>query len=71
MRQGLEETGMGFAHEIDCIAAAHELGLLTTPYAFDPDQARLLAEAGADLVVAHMGLTTTGSIGPGGRNRTA
>ena len=62
-RINLEETGMGFAHEIDCIAAAHELDLLTTPYAFDPGQARLLAEAGADIVVAHMGLTTTGSIG--------
>ena len=54
---------MGFDHEIDCIAAAHELDLLTTPYAFDPDQARRLAEAGADIVVAHMGLTTKGSIG--------
>jgi len=63
LRINLEETGMGFAHEIDCIAAAHELDLLTTPYAFDPGQARLLAEAGADIVVAHMGLTTTGSIG--------
>ena len=63
LRVNLEETGMGFAHEIDCIAAAHELDLLTTPYAFDPDQARLLAEAGADIVVAHMGLTTKGSIG--------
>jgi predicted TIM-barrel enzyme len=63
LRLNLEETGMGFAHEIDCIAAAHELDLLTTPYAFDPDQARLFAEAGADIVVAHMGLTTTGTIG--------
>jgi predicted TIM-barrel enzyme len=63
LRINLEETDMGFAHEIDCIAAAHELDLLTTPYAFDPGQARLLAEAGADIVVAHMGLTTRGSIG--------
>ena len=62
-RANLEETGMGFDLEIDCIAAAHELDLLTTPYAFDPEQARLLAEAGADIVVAHMGLTTKGSIG--------
>jgi predicted TIM-barrel enzyme len=62
-RANLEETGMGFAHEIACIAAAHELDLLTTPYAFDPNQARLLTEAGADIVVAHMGLTTTGTIG--------
>src|SRR5690606_30299315 len=45
-RQNLEETNMGFQHEIDCIAAAHELDLLTTPYAFDPEQARLLTEAG-------------------------
>jgi predicted TIM-barrel enzyme len=63
LRVNLEETGMGFEHEIDCIAAAHELDLLTTPYAFDANQARLLAEAGADIVVAHMGLTTKGSIG--------
>jgi len=63
LRINLEETGMGFAHEIDCIAAAHDLDLLTTPYAFDPVQGRLLAEAGADIVVAHMGLTTQGSIG--------
>jgi predicted TIM-barrel enzyme len=63
LRINLEETGMGFGLEIDCIAAAHELDLLTTPYAFDPIQARLLAEAGADIVVAHMGLTTQGAIG--------
>jgi predicted TIM-barrel enzyme len=62
-RANLEETGMGFALEIECIAAAHELDLLTTPYAFDPEQARLLAQAGADIVVAHMGLTTKGSVG--------
>jgi predicted TIM-barrel enzyme len=62
-RANLEETGMGFGLEIDCIAAAHQLDMLTTPYAFDPEQARLLAEAGADILVAHMGLTTKGSIG--------
>lgn len=62
-RANLEETGMGFGLEIDLIAAAHRLDLLTTPYAFDPDQSRLLTEAGADVVVAHMGLTTKGSIG--------
>jgi predicted TIM-barrel enzyme len=62
-RANLEETGMGFHLEIDCIAAAHRLELLTTPYAFDPEQSRLLAAAGADIVVAHMGLTTKGSIG--------
>src|SRR6202051_4448234 len=62
-RANLEETGMSFQLEIDCIAAAHDLGLLTTPYAFDPAQARLLTEAGADIIVAHMGLTTSGTIG--------
>lgn len=62
-RANLEETGMGFSLEVDCIAAAHALDLLTTPYAFDPEQSRLLAEAGADILVAHMGLTTSGSIG--------
>ncbi len=62
-RANLEETGMGFSLEVDCIAAAHQLDLLTTPYAFDREQARLLAEAGADIIVAHMGLTTKGSIG--------
>jgi predicted TIM-barrel enzyme len=62
-RENLEETGMGFQLEIDCIAAAHQLDLLTTPYAFQPDEARLLAEAGADIIVAHMGLTTSGTIG--------
>jgi predicted TIM-barrel enzyme len=63
LRVNLEETGMGFEHEIDLISAARQLDLLTTPYAFDPDQARLLAQAGADIIVAHMGLTTKGSIG--------
>jgi predicted TIM-barrel enzyme len=62
-RANLEETGMGFDLEIECIAAAHRLDLLTTPYAFDAEQSRLLAAAGADIVVAHMGLTTKGSIG--------
>src|SRR5437762_11379423 len=62
-RANLEETGMGFQCEIDCIAAAHELDMLTTPYAFNPEEARLLTKAGADIVVAHMGLTTSGTIG--------
>lgn len=62
-RANLEETGMGFNLEVDCIAAANQLDLLTTPYAFDADQAKLLAEAGADIIVAHMGLTTSGTIG--------
>jgi len=62
-RANLEETGMGFDKEIDCIAAAHQRNLLTTPYAFDAEQSRLLTEAGADIIVAHMGLTTSGTIG--------
>jgi predicted TIM-barrel enzyme len=63
LRVNLEETGMGFQLEIDCIAAAHELDLLTTPYAFDAEQSRQLAKVGADIIVAHMGLTTSGTIG--------
>ena len=62
-RANLEETGMGFAVEVDCIAAAHRADLLTTPYAFDPWQAEQLTAAGADIIVAHMGLTTHGTIG--------
>lgn len=62
-RANLEETGMGYQLEVDMIQAAHELGLLTTPYVFNPDQARQMAQAGADILVAHMGLTTKGTIG--------
>ena len=62
-RANLEETGMGFGLEVECIAEAHRLGMLTTPYVFDPDQAKVMTEAGADILVAHMGLTTGGSIG--------
>lgn len=62
-RANLEETGMSFGLEIDMIRAAAGLGLLTTPYTFDPDQATAMAEAGADVLVPHMGLTTKGSIG--------
>jgi len=62
-RQNLEETGMGYGLEVDMIRVAHEAGLLTTPYVFDEGQARAMAEAGADVVVAHMGLTTKGQIG--------
>lgn len=62
-RQGLEETGMGFGLEVDLIRQAHELGLLTTPYAFNADEARAMAQAGADILIPHMGLTTKGSIG--------
>ncbi len=62
-RQNLEETGMGYDLEVEMIRKAHELDLLTTPYVFDPEQAKAMAEAGADILVAHMGLTTKGSIG--------
>ena len=62
-RQNLEETGMSYALEVDMIAAAHERDLLTSPYVFDNDQATAMAEAGADILVPHMGLTTKGSIG--------
>lgn len=62
-RQNLEETDMGYGLEVDMIAKAHELDLLTSPYVFDTEQAELMARAGADILVAHMGLTTKGSIG--------
>ncbi len=62
-RQNLEETGMGYGLEVDMIAAAAELDLLTTPYVFSEDDAMAMAQAGADIVVCHMGLTTGGSIG--------
>jgi predicted TIM-barrel enzyme len=62
-RQNLEETGMSFHLEVDMIRLASERGLLTTPYVFDPDQARDMAGAGADVIVAHMGLTAKGTIG--------
>jgi predicted TIM-barrel enzyme len=62
-RQGLEETGMGYALEVEMIRTARGLDLLTTPYVFNPAEAKLMAEAGADIIVAHMGLTTKGTIG--------
>jgi len=62
-RANLEETGMGFDREIDMIGEASRLGLVTAPYAFTPDEATALAEAGADVLVPHMGLTTSGTIG--------
>jgi predicted TIM-barrel enzyme len=62
-RQNLEETGMGYGLEVDMIRKAHELDLLTTPYAFNVEEAKAMAEAGADVIVAHMGLTTKGAIG--------
>ena len=64
-RANLEETGMGYNHEVELIAAARSHDLLTTPYVFSADEARAMTEAGADIVVAHMGLTTGGSIGAG------
>jgi predicted TIM-barrel enzyme len=62
-RQNLEETGMGYGLEVDMIRKANQLGLFTTPYAFNVEEAKAMAEAGADIVVAHLGLTTKGSIG--------
>ena len=62
-RQNLEETGMGYGLEVEMIARAHALDLLTTPYVFSADEAVAMAEAGADIIVPHMGLTTGGSIG--------
>jgi predicted TIM-barrel enzyme len=62
-RQNLEETGMGYDLEVEMIRQAHELDLLTAPYAFSADDARKMAAAGADVLVPHMGLTTAGTIG--------
>ncbi len=62
-RANLEETGMSYQLEVETIAAARELDLLTTPYVFNTDEARRMTEAGADIIVAHMGLTTGGAIG--------
>jgi predicted TIM-barrel enzyme len=62
-RQNLEETGMSFQLEVDMIAKAHRLDLLTTPYVFNEGDAKQMTAAGADIVVAHMGLTSKGAIG--------
>ena len=62
-RANLEETGMGYGLEIELIRAARELDLLTAPYVFTPEDARAMAAAGADVLVPHMGLTTSGTIG--------
>jgi predicted TIM-barrel enzyme len=62
-RANLEETGMGYGLEVDMIARAHAMDLFTSPYAFTPQEAEAMAAAGADVVVAHMGLTTKGKIG--------
>ena len=63
IRVGLEETGMGYGLEVDMIRLAHERNLLTAPYVFSDDEATAMAEAGADVLVPHMGLTTGGAIG--------
>ncbi len=65
MRQNLEATGMGYDKEVAMIRTAHEMDLFTSPYVFNPDEARAMTEAGADLLVCHLGLTTAGTIGAG------
>jgi predicted TIM-barrel enzyme len=62
-RQNLEETGMDYEKEVEMIRLAHEMDLLTTPYVFNVDEATRMTKAGADVIVAHMGLTTSGMIG--------
>lgn len=62
-RQNLEETEMGYDREVEMIATAHRRNLFTTPYCFNTSEAERMAAAGADIIVAHMGLTTKGSIG--------
>ena len=63
IRTGLEETGMGYGLEVDMVRLAREMDLLPTPYCFNPDEATAMAEAGADILIPHMGLTTKGLIG--------
>ena len=70
-RAGLEETGMGYACEVEMIAKARARDLLTTPYVFDPTQAAAMARAGADVLVCHFGLTVGGSIGAATATRLA
>lgn len=62
-RANLEGTGMGYGKEVEMIRLAHEMDMFTSPYVFDEDDAKAMAEAGADQLVAHVGLTTAGSIG--------
>src|SRR6266404_5817413 len=62
-RKNLEETGMGYGLEVEMIRIAHAMDLLTTPYCFNATEATAMATAGADIIVAHLGLTTKGSIG--------
>ena len=63
MRDNLEETGMGYGLEVDLVSAARDMDLLTTPYVFNIEESEAMTRAGADIVVAHMGLTTCGTIG--------
>ncbi len=63
LRANLEETGMSYGLEVDLVRLAHAKDLLTTPYVFNADEAQAMTEAGADIIVAHMGLTTGGAIG--------
>ena len=63
MRENMEATGLGYDKEVEMIALAHEMDLLTTPYCFTEDEARAMVKAGADMIVAHVGLTTGGTIG--------
>ncbi len=65
MRQNLEATGMGYDKEVAMIGMAHQMDLFTSPYVFNPDEARAMTHAGADLLVCHLGLTTAGTIGAG------
>ena len=62
-RQNLEETNMGYGLEVELVRKARELDIFTTPYVFNVEEAKMMAKAGADMIVAHMGLTTKGSIG--------
>jgi predicted TIM-barrel enzyme len=64
-RANIEATGMGYDKEVEAIHVAHEIDLFTSPYVFDADQAKAMAKAGADILVAHVGLTTAGTIGAG------
>jgi len=63
LRANMEETNFGYSREVEMISLAHEMDLVTTPYVFNTDEAARMTEAGADILVAHMGLTTSGSIG--------
>ncbi|MBA3710083.1 MAG: phosphoenolpyruvate hydrolase family protein [Planctomycetes bacterium] len=62
-RMNLEEVGINYSTEVEMVARAHEMDLLTSPYVFNSDEAKAMTKAGADLIVAHMGLTVSGTIG--------